>query len=282
MPGRLGVDDPATGLHDAERDLPGGPEDRRPVRDGYLEGSADGGGGGWLGVVGPQIAGAPRGDLVQHAGRGISHLGAQRVGRIAGEQVSDRLAELAVGWAVHAQQVPGRVIARNFGAGQRGFAPVGHPPRRGAFYAQQILIPVDHVHGLAASRGRDIGVVFAEHRREPAAGLGSEGEGGCGGPAGRGAGCGHGGTPSAPRSSSLPELRHRRTAPAPDGAPRVLGQGARHPIPGGPYCGYLDVQLASQVTGPFRRARASGLQALGGRAAYRWRATPSWQLRTRP
>src|SRR5580692_9577390 len=39
-------------------------------------------------------------------------------------------------------------------------------------------------------------------------------------------------------------------APAPNGSTRVLGQHARHLIPGDPYCGYLDVCLAPQVTGP--------------------------------
>jgi hypothetical protein len=223
MPGRLGVDDPAIGLHDPERDLPGGPDDGRPVRDGHAEGRADGGGGGRLGIVGPQVTGAPGGDLIEQADGRLPHPGAQRAGRVAGEQVPDRLTELAVGWAVHAEQVAGRVIARDLGAGKRGFQPVGHPPSRGTFYAQQILIPVDHVHGFAAGRGRDLGVVFGEHSGETAVALGSEGEVGYGGPVGRGVGHGHGGTPSAPRSASLPELRHQRAAPAPNGALRVLG-----------------------------------------------------------
>ena len=192
MPGRLGIDDAAAALHDAKRDLTGGPDDGRPVRDRHTEGGADGGGGGWLGVVGPQVTAAPGNELVKHADGGLPHLGAQRVGRIAGEQVPDRLAELAVGRAVHAKQVAWRVVTRNLGAGQRGLAPVGHPPRRGAFYAQQIFVPVDDAHGLAASRGCDLGVIFREHSGEAAAWLGSEGEGGDGGPVGRGAGDGHG------------------------------------------------------------------------------------------
>ena len=119
VPGRLGVDDPAARLYDAERDLPGRPDDGCPVMDGHAEGGANSGGGGRLGVVGPQVAGAPWGDLVQQPGGRFSHLWAQRIGRVAGEQVPDRLAELAVGWAVHAQHVPGRVTTGDLGAAVR-------------------------------------------------------------------------------------------------------------------------------------------------------------------
>src|SRR5262249_1037996 len=76
MPGDWGAGAPA-GVHHAERRLPGGPDDGGPVRAGYSESRAYGGGGGGLGVVGAQVAGAPAGGLGQQAGGGFAHLGPQ-------------------------------------------------------------------------------------------------------------------------------------------------------------------------------------------------------------
>jgi len=196
VPGSLGARQPVPGLHDTERDLTGGPDHGRPVGDGYLESGAYRSRGRRFGVVGPQVAGAPEGDPIQQAGGGSSHLGAQCVGRLRREQVPDRLAEPAVRGAVHAQHVPGRVATGEFGAGQGGFAPVGHPPRPGRLDAQQVRIPVDHPHGLAAGRGHHPGVAFGQHRGESATGRGGERERDRGGRAGQGVGCRHGITPS--------------------------------------------------------------------------------------
>ena len=215
-----------------------------------------------------QASWAPAGDVVQQAGGGFPHPGAHRISRVAGEQVPDRLAEFAVLPAVHAQHVPRRVTAGDFGAGQRGLAPVGHAPRRGAFHAQQVAVPVNHPHGLATGRGRDPGMALGQHRGEPAAGRGSEGERDRGGPLTQGAGGGHGGHSfGAPHSLRCRELRHQSAAPAPPAHPRGWDS-ARFSIPGDGHCSYLDACLAPQVTRHLTRWTGQGAgRPAPGRAA---------------